>query len=108
MKNKIGIIALIGIALYYFLRNKNNVIAKRYLSKVGARLRKLPSTTSEILKTFSKETELKLIMIKKENDGNWYLVQELFPVGTISPSGENVGGNVMWTGWIREDVIKII
>lgn len=108
MKNKIGIIAVIGIALYYFLKKKSNVTAKKYVAKVGSRLRKLPSTTSEILKTFSKETDLKFIKIQKENDGNWYLVQELFPVGTISPSGENVSGNVMWTGWIREDVIKII
>lgn len=108
MKNKIGIIAVIGIALYYFLKKKSNAAAKLYVAKTGARLRKMPSTTSTILKTFSKETDLKFIKIQKENDGNWYLVQELFPVGTISPSGENVGGNVMWTGWIREDVIKII
>jgi hypothetical protein len=65
-------------------------------------------TNNRILKTYQKETELKFVRTQSASDGIWYLMQELFPVGTISPSGENVGGNVQWTGWLREDVMTII
>jgi len=106
-KSNIGILTLIGIALYFIFKNKN-IAKKTYQSKIGARLRKQPNVNSEILKTYQKVKNLKFVKTQSTNDGIWYLVQELFPVGTISPSGEDVGGNVEWTGWLREDVITII
>ena len=105
MRNKIIPVILIGVIAYFFFSRKKQISIR---SKVGSRLRKFASINSEILKTFSKEIELKLIMIKKENDGNWYLIQELFPAGSKGSSGEDIGGNVMWTGFIREDALNFI
>jgi len=111
-KNKFGIIALIGVALYFIFKNKAGATTttgtKKYKAKVGANMRTGAGTNNRILKTFQTETELKFVKTQVANDGTWYLMQELFPVGEISPSGENVGGNVRWTGWLREDVMTII
>jgi hypothetical protein len=111
-KNKFGIIALIGVALYFIFKNKASATTttgtKKYKTKVGANMRTGAGTNNRILKTFQTETELKFVKTQVAIDGIWYLMQELFPVGTISPSGENVGGNVQWTGWLREDVMTII
>lgn len=109
-KNKFGIIALIGVALYFIFKKKTDATTttKKYKAKVGANMRTGAGTNNRILKTFQTETELKFVKTQVGSDGTWYLMQELFPVGTISPSGENVGGNVQWTGWLREDVLTII
>jgi hypothetical protein len=110
-KTNIGIIALIGAALYFIFRNKftsASSIDKKYKTRNGSNLRTGASTTSRILKTYRSITDLKFVKSQTEFDGVWYLVQELFPAGTISPSGENIGGNVMWTGWLRNDAITII
>jgi hypothetical protein len=112
-KTNIGIIALIGAALYFIFRNKftsasASSLDKKYKTKVGSNLRTGPYITSRILKTYQSITDLKFVKSQTASDGVWYLVQELFPAGTISPSGENVGGNVMWTGWLRNDAITII
>jgi len=110
-KNNIGIIAFIGAALYFIFRNKfttASILKKQYKTRIGSNLRESPFINSRILKTYQSITDLKFVKSQIASDGLWYLVQELFPVGTISPSGENVAGNVMWTGWLRNDAITII
>lgn len=104
MKSKIGIIALIGIGLYFLLKSKK----KKYITKIGARLRKQPNTTSEILKTYTQPTELKFVKTQQQSDGLWFLLQELWEQGSTGSNGSDISGDVKWTGWIRQDVINII
>ena len=108
MKNKFGIIALIGIGLYFLLKGKNSPVSKLYFAKIGARLRKQPNTNSEVLKTYNQPVSLKFIKTQQQTDALWYLVQELWEQGSKGSDGSDISGNVKWTGWLRQDVINII
>ena len=65
-------------------------------TKLGTRLRKDSNTQSEILKTYQKIQDLKYLKSKPEVDGTWFQVQEV-----------NDKGEIIWTGWVRSDVVTI-
>lgn len=105
----LGVVAIIGfgVGIYQLLKapdDKKEIKKKEdkpknptsIKSKLGTRLRKESNTNSEILKTFKSITDLKFVQSKQENDGLWYQVQE-----------KNKDGDIIWTGWVRSDVVSV-
>ena len=112
----IGIVAIIGvgIAIYKLLKAPDDTKEKTeeqkkkeeekpkpqqplsIKTKIGTRLRKDSNTKSDIIKTYQKIQDLKSVQSKTESDGLWYQVQEL-----------NSNGEVIFTGWVRSDVVIV-
>jgi uncharacterized membrane-anchored protein YhcB (DUF1043 family) len=110
----IGIVAIIGVgvAIYKLLKAPDDTKEQTeeqkkkeeqkpqqpvsIKTKIGTRLRKDSNTKSDIIKTYQKIQELKSVQSKVETDGTWYQVQEL-----------NSSGEVVWTGWVRSDVVIV-
>jgi hypothetical protein len=105
----LGVVAVIGlgIGIYQLLKAPDDTkeIKKKedkpqnptsIKSKIGTRLRKESNTNSEILKTFQSIKDLRFVQSKQESDGLWYQVQE-----------KNSDGDIIWTGWVRSDVVTV-